>query len=1177
MDSDSIDVNSEINSVYLELDNNDGKLDTQIAPKNKKIEQKEEKIGQTTDIENQKLHIVGQELTEYYKMLKEDKDIELPSFKIYESFNPSFKSHGRKKYNRHVSIQKFGVLNSKGWMFEDLLKYFSYLYHKKNYAKDLDSKVQIIITKEFDGLIDKKSLGNTFFRTSLIKPDQINFKYIQDKLLEDFTKYSMPDLSNGDLVSFIVRKLKIPRGSGKDNQRNSKIKITPPWTEYCGQACLSRFLYREKLKNVKDDKWSTSRQDKWFKETKKLAIEIGHENPSMSINDFNKFVEKYNDIRVIIFDEDRNIVFKSKMAEKTCYIALNNGHYELINAVLMYLKYDKTHKGYKNCNYCLKLYIKDHKCIDKEYCNYCNYNFKNFEDGSYHISIKKESRCKHCNKKLLYNDCLKIHESVCDQIDWWCEKCNKKVINKSNHVCGEHFCNICQITILPDSNHRCYLKPLKTAKRGNVENYSFDIECTYDVENCEHSFSMIVIKKLYTNEEWIFHDIKEFHTFIENINKSKKISHLWAHNAKGYDSFILFNIFYNEFNQTPSEIIRNGKKIMMMKYGVVKFLDSMNHIAGSLNNLIPTFNLDINEKGYFPYRFYTNNNKEYIGKIPDKKHFNCARCKDCCSYEKCSSTDQELRLRKKMFNITGGTGIIDEELLCEQKHTDISQDLIYNVRNGITCKCVHFKTWYKEKKKIEYNIKEECQEYCRNDVNILTKALESYRDLAIDITNVDPLKKITIASFAYEYFRLAHLKDKNIGLLNREEYDFARKSLQGGRTNAIGFYNIISDEERKQGKFMRYIDVVSLYPSVQRNSIYPVGHPVIDNDPDLNETIKHILDKKVGFVECDIIPPKNLYHPLLLVKKNGKLVESLLDEDFIKKVYTTLELNKALSIGYKIVKVYTSHIYYSQSKEIFKSYVDKLFELKNKYSIENNIGKKSIVKILLNSLWGKFGQKDINKKEDYLDLNKFLNLAKNDKYEIIDFEEMSNDKVFIQYSELESFNLHLNNSNPAIAAYTTSHARLVLYEAMESLGPRVLYHDTDSLIYRFLDNDLGSALIEESNDIGGWELEKDGELSEFVSIGAKSYAYRTKNNKTVVKSKGFNSEWIKLDDYKEIVDYHFDDKEKIIKKYLNDFHMKRNNNGITNISLIKKLSWVYDKRVLIKDKKISNPYGYIDE
>jgi len=1214
---DPVDVNEEINKVQLELSSINNELEGKIDVSRNLNESKDSINPQVSLVSETQLHRIGENLAPYYDMLRDDPDIELPSFKIYESFNPvipNLDRRNRKKYNRHVSIQKFAVLNAKGWMFEDLFKYFSYLYAKKEYANDPNSRVQIIFSKEYEGLINKKNLGQSFFRTKLLHPNQINYNFIHKKLIEDFSnKYNAPDLGSGELVSFIVRKVKIPVGRGKENQRNSKIKITPPWNEYCGQACLARFIYRSKLKNLKDDKWSLTRQDKWLAETKKLAIEIEHNKPSMQLDDFNKFVIKYPNIRVVIFDEDRNIIFKSKMGESSCFIALNNGHYELINLLLGYLKYDKTNKSYKTCDYCLKLYIKDHKCIDKEYCNYCNYNFKNFEDGQAHLNDinlnslnAKKLYCKFCNKKLPYANCLKIHESTCEKNSWWCEKCNCKHLpskvfgeNPVKHKCGEYLCKVCDIVVYPDQYHRCFLQVLKKAKGGNVDNYAFDIECTYDVETCNHSFAMIVIKKLYTNEEWIFHDIKEFHTFIENINKTKKISHLWGHNARGYDSFILFNIFYNEFNQTPSEIIRNGKKIMMMKYGVVKFLDSMNHIAGSLNNLIPTFGLNIDDKGYFPYRWYTNTNKDYVGPIPNKKYFNCARCKECCSYDKCSSGNAELKARKKMFKVTNGTSLIDEELLSPkqlEECSEIDKDFIYNIRNGSTCACTHFKQWYKGEKKYLYNIKEECQEYCRNDVSILTKALEAYRDLALDITEVDPLKKVTIASFAYEYFRIKHLKPNTIGLLNRQEYDFARLSLQGGRTNALGFYNNVTEEEQIEGRYMRYIDVVSLYPSVQLKSIFPVGHPVIDDDPNLDETIKQIISGGVGFVKCDLIPPKNLYHPLLLVKKNGKLVESLLDEDFVEKVFTMLELKKALELGYIISKVYESHIYEKSSNEIFRSYVDKLFDLKHKYSEENNVGKKSIVKILLNSLWGKFGQKDINKKDDYVDLKKFLNLAKNDKYEIIDFEELSNDKVFVQYNEIESYNLHLNNSNPAIASYTTSHARLVLYEAMSKLGQRVLYHDTDSLIYRFLPEDPVKHLIPEGKAIGAWELEADGELVEFVSIGAKSYAYRTKSGKVKVKSKGFNSDWITFEDYKSIV---FQESnflqvknlnlpDQFINKtldsnnlnqfkslnYLNDFHMKRTENGITNVSLVKKLSWVYDKRVLCNDKRISYPYGF---
>ena len=54
------------------------------------------------------------------------KTIEITQSEILMATRPNV-FRNRKKYNRHVSIQKFAVLNAKGWMFEDLFKYFSYL------------------------------------------------------------------------------------------------------------------------------------------------------------------------------------------------------------------------------------------------------------------------------------------------------------------------------------------------------------------------------------------------------------------------------------------------------------------------------------------------------------------------------------------------------------------------------------------------------------------------------------------------------------------------------------------------------------------------------------------------------------------------------------------------------------------------------------------------------------------------------------------------------------------------------------------------------------------------------------------------------------------------------------------------------------------------------------------
>ena len=38
--------------------------------------------------------------------------------------------------------------------------------------------------------------------------------------------------------------------------------------------------------------------------------------------------------------------------------------------------------------------------------------------------------------------------------------------------------------------------------------------------------------------------------------------------------------------------------------------------------------------------------------------------------------------------------------------------------------------------------------------------------------------------------------------------------------------------------------------------------------------------------------------------------------------------------------------------------------------------------------------------------------------------------------------------------------------------------------------------------------------------------------------------------------------------------MKRTKDGITNIGLIKKLDWVYDKRQITDDMTITYPFGY---
>jgi hypothetical protein len=86
----------------------------------------------------------------------------------------------------------------------------------------------------------------------------------------------------------------------------------------------------------------------------------------------------------------------------------------------------------------------------------------------------------------------------------------------------------------------------------------------------------------------------------------------------------------------------------------------------------------------------------------------------------------------------------------------------------------------------------------------------------------------------------------------------------------------------------------------------------------------------------------------------------------------------------------------------------------------------------------------------------------------------------------------LKTVNVVVAAYTTAMARLELYKHLEQLGERVLYYDTDSVIFVSSENDweppvgdfLGD-LTDEMVDYGA-----GSHITEFVSAGPKNDAYK---------------------------------------------------------------------------------------
>ncbi len=94
----------------------------------------------------------------------------------------------------------------------------------------------------------------------------------------------------------------------------------------------------------------------------------------------------------------------------------------------------------------------------------------------------------------------------------------------------------------------------------------------------------------------------------------------------------------------------------------------------------------------------------------------------------------------------------------------------------------------------------------------------------------------------------------------------------------------------------------------------------------------------------------------------------------------------------------------------------------------------------------------------------------------------------ILYKENKDMHWGSNQANVDIAAFVTAQARLKLFNEMLILGERVLYVDTDSIIYkRSLDlytPKLGDFLGEFTNEI---DPSEGNLIVEFVSAGPKIF------------------------------------------------------------------------------------------
>ena len=202
-----------------------------------------------------------------------------------------------------------------------------------------------------------------------------------------------------------------------------------------------------------------------------------------------------------------------------------------------------------------------------------------------------------------------------------------------------------------------------------------------------------------------------------------------------------------------------------------------------------------------------------------------------------------------------------------------------------------------------------------------------------------------------------------------------------------------------------------------------------------------------------------------------------------------------------------------------------------------------------------------------------------DQYEVSDARMVNDETVEVHYKKKDEFVEQNDNVNIVIAAFTTAYARLKLYDLLDRLEERVLYYDTDSVIYVHEPGKFEPSLGDYLGDLTD-ELDAGDYITTFVSGGPKNYAYVTNNGKTETKIRGITLNYAttrKLNPsvMRGLVHLHVNchTEAKVPVVIPHKITRDKNEKNIVTKRMKKDYRVVYNKRVITQDYG-TLPYGY---
>lgn len=351
---------------------------------------------------------------------------------------------------------------------------------------------------------------------------------------------------------------------------------------------------------------------------------------------------------------------------------------------------------------------------------------------------------------------------------------------------------------------------------------------------------------------------------------------------------------------------------------------------------------------------------------------------------------------------------------------------------------------YNKYREVGHILTDEEVDYIRNDVEIMARAL--------DFMFKERLTKMTIGSDALSYYKEMNKNfNKYFPILPYEIDMDIRKSYKGGFTYLNDCY-----KEKETGRGL-VLDVNSLYPSVMTGEYLPFGEPIFFTGK-YEEDVLYKLYIQTFTCSFELkegkIPTVQIKNNLAFVP--NEYVKSS-DGDLVTLTLTNVDL-KLFFENYNVENItYHSGWKFKALKGLFTSYITYWTEKKINAKKEGNNVLYLISKLMLNSLYGKFG----------------LNPNVGSKYPYL------NEEGVVKYG---NYPIEIRDSiYIPVASFITSYARNKTIRTSQAIKDYTIknygkdyyiYSDTDSIHLLEMSKEELSSFVEiDDYKLGAWKME----------------------------------------------------------------------------------------------------------